>query len=160
MKKITSIAIAVLGLAIMANAQGGFKGVGYDSKFNQVTGRLGISEFASIELGLGMKFDGSQDSSYAKFSTGLSAAFLGHLHEWGNLDSYFLGGILIQKLPQKTDNVTVHLFGGLQPEYTLMDHLAIGLRVGVQMQVAPDVVFETTGEQLDVTSGLRFTLLF
>jgi hypothetical protein len=159
MKKSILFAAVLFGAAAAAQAQSGFKGVGFDSKSNQITARLGLTDFANIELGAGLAFDNSQPVDDNKFGMGISATFLGHLHDWGAVDNYAFGSFVFQKLPQADDNIAVHLIGGLQPEITLMERLAVGLRFGVQMQVAPDFVLATTGEPANIVTGLRFTLL-
>ena len=157
MKKFTFV-IALVGM-LSAHGQGGFKGIGFDTDLNQITARLGVSEFASIELGFGMVFDGAADSSYEKFAMGISGVFLGHLQDWGPVDNYVFGGMVLNKLPQDNENIEVSLIGGLQPEITLMDRFAIGVRVGLDMQVAPDFLLQTRGDAVSVVGGLRFTLL-
>ena len=121
---------------------------------------FGVSEFASVELGLGMRFDNAQAVNAAKFQMGMSGTFLGHLQHWNMVDNYVFGGLVFRKLPQPNDNIQVSLMGGFQPEIVLMEHFAVGVRVGAIMQVAPDFMIQTTGDPLSIVSGVRFTLLF
>ncbi len=160
MHKLASLA-AAFGLALSAHAaEVGLKGIGYDSNLGQATVRLGLSEYGNLELGAGMRFDNSAATSSQKFSLGLSATFLGQLQHWNAVDNYFYGGLVFNKLPQANNSAQFALVAGLQPEITLMQHFAIGVRVGAEMQVSPDFQFYTTGDRLSVVDGIRFTLLF
>ena len=158
MKKISLVLSAVLGLAMMANAQ--LKGVGYDQQLGHVTGRLALGA-NMIDVGVGLKFDNTDDNNDDNnFAMGLSGFFLGHLHDFGPVDTYFAGGVVFTKLPQKDDNIAVSLFAGLQPEVTLLDHIVLSTRFGLDIPVSPEVIIQTAGQGISITNGANFKILF
>lgn len=160
MKKLTLLAVAVLGLALGAQAQ--VKGIGYTKLFNQteeITARLGLGPNA-LDIGFGLNFDNSQANSDNKFGFDVSGTFLGHLHEWGPVDTYFAAGALFQKFARANDNIGINLFAGFQPEVTLMDHIALSTRLGLNIPVQPDVAIKTFGSQISIVEGVNFTILF
>ena len=101
MKKITLFA-AALGMAIAANAQMALKGVGYDANLNHVTARLGLSQSAALDLGVGLNYDGSQATSDAKLQFGVSGFYLMKLQHWGPVDNNIAVGAVLSKLPDVT----------------------------------------------------------
>ncbi len=160
MKKFILIAAAILGLALSAQAQ--VRGIGYAELFGvtkEITLRLGLGQNA-LDIGVGLNFDNSKDSSDEKLGFDFSGTFLGHLHEWGPVDTYFAAGALFQKFPRAKDNIAINLFAGFQPEVTLMDHIALSTRLGLNIPIQPDVSIQTFGAQISVVSGLNFTVLF
>jgi hypothetical protein len=158
MKKMSLFAGAILGLALAANAQ--LMGVGYNSSLSQITARLGLSG-NMLDVGFGMKFDNTDDNNDDNnFAMGVSGTFLGHLHDWGPVDTYFAGGLVVQKLPQANDNIGINLFAGFQPEVTLLDHIAVSTRFGLDVPVAPNVILQTAGAGISIIGGANFTILF
>jgi len=158
MKKFALIAGAVLGLAVAANAQ--LKGLGYNDQLHQVTARLALGP-NDLDIGFGMRFDNTDDNNDDNnFALGVSGTYLGHLHDWGPVDTYFAAGANIEKLPQADDNIAITLFGGFQPEVTLLDHIALSTRFGLNVPVAPAVILETAGAGISIVGGMNFTILF
>ncbi len=156
MKKASLFLGAVLGLALGAHAQ--LKGVGYNDGLKQITARLAIGP-NDLDIGAGFAFDNSVDKN--KFSFGASGTFLGHLHDWGPVDTYFAAGLVFQKLPQDSKDIAINLFGGFQPEVTLLDHIAVSARFGLDVPVAPDVKMMTAGPAgISIIGGGNFTILF
>ncbi len=157
MNKISKIACVLLGLVAGANAQ--LKGVGYDTDLKEVTGRFELGA-NFIDAGFGMKFDSKQDSSYAKFQMSASAFFLGHLHDFGPVDTYFTAGGIFAKLPQSKDNITISAFAGFQPEVTLLDHIVLSTRFGLDIPLSPSFVMQTAGSGVSIVGGGNFKILF
>ena len=158
MKKVSLLASSILGLALSANAQ--LLGVGYNGGLNEITARLGLAG-NMLDVGFGMKFDNTDDNNDDNnFAMGVSGTFLGHLHDWGPVDTYFAGGLVFQKLPQKDDNIDIRMFAGFQPEVTLLDHIAVSTRFGLDVPVAPNVIMQTAGSELSIVAGGNFTILF
>ena len=166
MKKIALFTV-LLGMAATSQAAVAFKGVGWDQGLGHVTARLGFTEFANLDVGLGFNFDGTNNlPDNQVFTFGLSGFFLGKLQDWGPVDNYFVGGMAITKRPDPTDplqedsEVAVNLYAGLQPELTLMEHIAVAIRLGLDFPVAPDVIFRTSGQPISMVQGLNFKILF
>lgn len=158
MKKTSVFAAAVLGLAFAASAQ--LKGVGYNGQLNEIVGRLAIGA-NQLDVGFGMKFDNTDDNNDDNnFAMGVSGTFLGHLHDWGPVDTYFAGGVVFEKLPQADDNIAVRLFAGFQPEVTLLDHIALSTRFGLDVPVSPNVILQTKGDAISIVGGANFMILF
>ena len=176
MKKFTLFA-AILGLAVAANAQG-LKGVGYDAQLNQIKARIGLSQNAAIDVGLGFKmFIGDSTSTNygtatptngtqvkadkdAKTTYSLSAFYLAHLQHWGPVDNYLDAGFVFQGLGQKFNSHTLDLIGGFQPEVTLLDHLVLSIRFGLDVPVMPDMLIQTAGSPISIIGGTSFLILF
>lgn len=156
MKKTSIFAAAVLGLAFAASAQ--LKGVGYNGQFNQLAARLAIGA-NQLDVGFGMRFNNGAAED-TKFAMGVSGTFLGHLHDWGPVDTYFAGGVLFEKLPQANDDIAVRLFAGFQPEVTLLEHIAVSTRFGLDIPVAPEVILQTQGNAVSIVGGANFMILF
>lgn len=155
----------MLGLVVGANAQ--FKGIGYDNDFSQITG--GLSQITGrlalganfLDLGAGMKFDNTSGvDSDAKFRIAASGFFLGHLHDFGPVDTYFTAGALFAKLPKKTDNISLGAFVGFQPEVTLLDHIVLSTRFGLEIPLVPSFIIQTAGSGISIVQGANFKILF
>ena len=157
MKKTIKIAAFLFCSALAANAQ--LTGVGYDVNLGQGTARIALGANA-VDVGFGMKFDNSQDSSYAKFGMSASGFFLGHLHDFGPVDTYFTAGGIFAKLAQKNDNITISAFVGFQPEITLMEHIVISTRMGLDIPLSPDFMMQTAGSGISIVEGASFKILF
>ncbi|GEM_PF-1268987 len=169
MNKFSKIAALMFGLAIAANAQ--LKGVGYDGDIgmiagsspsapNEITARLGLGA-NFLDVGFGMKFDNTDGiSSDAKFQMSASAFFLGHLHDFGPVDTYFTAGGVFAKLPVSKDNVTVAAFLGFQPEVTLLDHIVLSTRLGIDVPLSPNLIIQTVGQSISIVNGANFKILF
>jgi len=157
MIKFSKIAALMVCLTAAAHAQ--LKGVGYDTDLSQVTGRLGIGANL-LDVGVGLKIDSDNANDDAKFQVSGSAFFLGHLHDWGPLDTYFTVGGIFAKLPLADDNIKISIFGGFQPEITLLDHIVVATRFGLDFSVLPGVIIETAGGPISIVSGLNFKVLF
>jgi len=157
MIKMLKIAAVMCGLAVAANAQ--LKGVGYDADLSQLTGRIGLGP-NFVDVGVGMKYDNGQDSSYAAFQMSASGFFLGHLHDFGPVDTYFSLGGVFAKLPQKEKNIKILGFVGFQPEVTLLDHIVLSTRMGLNIPLTPTFMLETVGSGISIVSGANFKILF
>lgn len=160
MKKITLIA-AALGMAIAANAEGlNIKAVGYDQNLGHVTARLGLATNAALDLGVGLNYDNSQANSDAKLQFGVSAFYLSHLQHWGPVDNYIAVGGVLSKLPVATKNIALSIFAGFQPEVTLLEHIVVSTRFGLNVPLMPDVMFQTAGQGISIVNGLNFKILW
>jgi len=156
MNKFSKIVAMMFCVAVAANAQ--IKGIGYDKDLSQITARLGLGA-NFLDLGAGMKFDnGAPDDG--KFGLSLSGFFLGHLHDFGPVDTYFTAGGVFAKLAQKNDNITLTGFAGFQPEVTLLDHIVLSTRIGLRVPLMPDFGLETTGNGISIVEGMNFKILF
>lgn len=158
MKKITLLAL-VLGAAMAANAQGMKLGVGYDANLGHVTARLGLMENINLDLGLGFNYDNSQVSD-AKFQLGLSAFGLLRLQHWGPVSNYVAAGVTFAKLPVANDNIALCLFGGFQPEITLLERLVVATRFGVNLNLVPEFQFQSAGQGISIVNGVNFKIMF
>jgi hypothetical protein len=162
MKKLTLLA-AVFGLAVSAQAQTPFglpfKAMGYDANLTQITGRMSLAENNDLDVGFGLTYDDGAATD-AKLQFGASGFYLVKLHDWGPVDNYLALGGILNKLPQKNDNIRITVFGGFQPEVTLLDRLILSTRFGVSLDVMPDVKVETIGDQVSIVQSISFKLLF
>lgn len=158
MKKFSKVAALMFGLAIAANAQ--VKGLGYDTDLGQLTARFGVGA-NYLDLGASMIYDGRDNvPDEAVLQVSGSLFFLGHLHDWGPVDTYFSVGGNVIKLPQDDDNISLTAFLGFQPEITLMEHLVLSTRFGFELPILPDVILRTAGRRISVVEGLNFKILF
>ena len=115
----------------------------------------------AVDVGVGLKFDNSDGvSDDAKFQMSASGFFLGHLHDWGPVDTYFTAGGIFAKLPQKNDNIQISAFVGFQPEVTLLDHIAVSTRFGLDIPLSPNFILQTAGAGISIVNGANFKILF
>ncbi|MEO6096858.1 MAG: hypothetical protein ABIW76_14760 [Fibrobacteria bacterium] len=157
MNKFSKVALMMIGLAAGAKAQS-LVGLGYDTDLSQITARLSLGANA-LDLGAGLNFDnGAPDD--AKFQMLLSGFFLGHLHDWGPVDTYLSVGGIFEKLAQKNDNAVLAAFVGFQPEVTLLDHIVVSTRFGLRVPLVPDLELHTTGNGISIVNGANFKILF
>lgn len=158
MKNISKIASMMICVAIAANAE--LKGVGYDSDLKQVTGRLALGANL-LDVGAGMKLDNSDGiSDDEKFQISASGFFLGHLHDFGPVDTYFTAGGVFAKLPDSTDNIQLSAFVGFQPEVTLLEHIVLSTRFGLDIPLMPNFILQTSGAGISIVNGANFKILF
>ncbi len=158
MNKISKIIALMFGMALAANAQ--LKGLGYDTDLKEVTGRLLVGP-NFVDLGAGIKFDNTDGiASDAKFQMSLSGFFLGHLHDFGPVDTYFTAGGVFAKLPQASKNIAISAFVGFQPEVTLLDHIVLSTRFGLDIPLMPYFILQTAGAGISIVNGANFKILF
>lgn len=157
MNKFSKIVAMMFCVAVAANAQ--IKGIGYDAgSLHQITARLGLGA-NFLDVGAGMDFDNGAEGD-AKFQISASAFFLGHLHDFGPVDTYFTAGGFFAKLPQEDDNIAITGFVGFQPEVTLLDHIVLSTRIGLSVPLVPDFGIETSGSAISIVEGANFKILF
>lgn len=145
-------------VAIAANAQ--LKGVGYDTDLDQVTARLALGA-NHLDVGAGITLDNTDGlADHEKFTFSASGFFLGHLHDFGPVDTYFTAGAVIAKLPDSTDNIALRAFAGFQPEVTLLDHIVLSTRFGLEVPLMPHFILRTTGSAISIVEGVNFKILF
>ena len=169
MKKKT-LFIAVIGLAVAAHAQ--IKGLGYDATLKQAQLRLGIGENRNIDFGLGFLLYTGDSLTTAgtkaktainpdgKFTFSASAFFLQNLMHWGPVSNYAAGGLVLQQVPGKDNALTVNVFGGIQPEVTLLDHIVLSTRFGIDIPVLPDFYVQTEGSGISVVGASSFKIVW
>lgn len=158
MIKFSKIALLTFCFAVASHA--GLTGVGYDGDLKQLTARLGLGA-NSLDVGVGMKFDNTDGvADDAKFQISASAFYLGHLHDFGPVDTYFTAGGIFAKLPVATDNISISAFVGLQPEVTLLDHVVLSTRVGLDIPLSPAFMIQTAGGGISIVNGANFKILF
>ena len=157
MIKFSKIALLTFCFAVASHA--GLTGVGYDSDLKQITARLGLGA-NSLDVGVGLAYDGDAVPDEAQFQVSASAFYLGHLHDFGPVDTYFTAGGIFAKLPQKDDNIAISAFVGLQPEVTLLDHVVLSTRVGLDIPVSPSFILQTAGGGISIVNGANFKILF
>jgi hypothetical protein len=157
MNKFSKIVAMMFCVAVAANAQ--IKGIGYDAgALKQITARLPLGA-NFLDVGAGVKFDnGAPDDN--KFGISVSGFFLGHLHDFGPVDTYFTAGGFLAKLAQEDDNIAITGFAGFQPEVTLLDHIVLSTRIGLSIPLMPDFGFETSGNAISIVEGANFKILF
>ena len=159
MNKFSKVALMMVGLAVSAKAAT-LAGVGYDTDLSQITARLSLGANA-VDVGAGLKFDNSDGvADDAKFQMSLSGFFLGHLHDWGPVDTYFTAGGIFAKLPQEDDNIKISAFVGFQPEVTLLDHIVVSTRFGLDIPLSPSFGLQTAGNGISIVNGANFKILF
>jgi hypothetical protein len=160
MNKFSKVALLMVGLAAGAKAQS-LTGVGYDVPLNEVTARLSLGANA-VDVGAGLLFDnrdGVADDDKFQFSA--SGFFLGHLHDWGPVDTYFTAGGILAKLGAAgKGDVSIAAFAGFQPEVTLLDHIVLSTRFGLHVPLSPGFALETAGGGISITGGTSFKILF
>lgn len=158
MNKFSKIAAMMFCMAVAANAQ--LKGLGWDTDLSQVTARIGLGA-NYLDAGVGMHFDNSDGvSDDAKFQMSASAFYLGHLHDWGPVDTYFSAGGIFAKTDAPKDNMELTAFVGFQPEVTLLDHIVVSTRFGLSAPLMPAFELETVGAGISIVSGANFKILF
>jgi hypothetical protein len=158
MKKFSKVAALMICMVVGAKAQ--LAGVGYDSDLKEVTARIGLGANA-VDVGFGMKFDNTDGiASDAKFQMSASGFFLGHLHDFGPVDTYFTAGGVFAKLPQANDNITISAFVGFQPEVTLLEHIVVSTRLGLDIPLTPNFIIQTAGAGISIVNGANFKILF
>ncbi len=161
MKKLTLFA-ATLGLAAAVNAQG-LKGVGYDANLNHVVARLGVGP-GLLDVGVALMFDGVDNgNSDDNLSAGVSGFYLHKLQQWGPVANYAVGGAVISLLPRADKNIAIKVFAGLQPEVTLLEHIVLSTRFGLDIPLMPDdqgFRINTVGSGISIVQGASFKILW
>ena len=157
MNKVSKIVAMMFCVALAAHAQ--IKGIGYDAgSLNQITARLGLGA-NFLDVGVGMSFDNGKPDD-EKFGISASGFFLGHLHDFGPVDTYFTAGGFFAKLARDDDNIDITGFVGFQPEVTLLDHIVLSTRLGLTVPLMPDFGFHTSGDAISIVNGANFKILF
>jgi hypothetical protein len=156
MKNILKAAIVMAGMAMGAHAQ--LAGLGWDNNWQEVQARLGLGANA-LDVGVGFNIAPSRDSGEDKFVMSASGLFLGHLHDWGPVDTYFAAG---GRFTNSNANNDMAIMGvvGFQPEVTLLDHIVVSTRFGLEIPLLPDFVIQTAGNRISIVDGLNFKILF
>jgi hypothetical protein len=177
MNKLTLVA-AVLGLALTAHAAPakatttttttttttsapsplplGLNAIGYDGHLDHVTARLGLSENNAVDLGVGLNMNTAAATD--DFILGLSGFYLLKLQDWGMVDNYLVAGGWVNIFSDSDLGLT--LFGGLQPEITLLDRIIVSFRFGVQAPILPDFGLQTVGSPISIVEGISFKIIW
>ena len=138
--------------------------MGYDANLGHVTGRLGLTENTFVDVGLGFKLDNTDEEPTPNddnnFQFGLSGFYLVKLQDWGPVDNFLSVGAIFSKLPQADDNIRLTIFGGFQPEVTLLDRLILSTRFGLTADLTPNFILQTAGQGISIVEGLNFKVLF
>jgi hypothetical protein len=125
-----------------------------------LTARLNIGANA-LDVGLGLKFDNSDGvTDDGKFQFSVSGFFLGHLHDFGPVDTYFTAGGVAYKTDEASKNFHLDAFVGFQPEITLLEHIAVSTRAGLSIPLVPAFVLQTAGAGISIVQGANFKILF
>jgi hypothetical protein len=162
MKNILKAAIVMAGMAMGAHAQ--FTGLGWDNNWQEVQARLGLGANA-LDLGVGFMVDPNNDDDGVandgndKFVMSVSGLFLGHLHDWGPVDTYFAAGARFLNTDANNDMSVLGVVG-FQPEVTLLDHIVVSTRFGLEIPLIPDFVIQTAGREISIVNGFNFKILF
>lgn len=157
MNKFSKVAVLLAGLAIGSHA--GLAGIGWDNDLGQITARIGLGGNA-VDVGVGLSVDPDNANEDAQMLFSASGIFLGHLHDWGPVDTYFYAGGLVNKLPQADDNIQIAALAGFQPEVTLLDHIVVSTRLGLNVPLSPAFKLNTAGQGVSIVSGANFKILF
>lgn len=175
------VSFALFALAFSASAQG-LIGVGYDGSLmsdgtrllqrpGEITARIALGSSSDLDLGIGAYYNAGPANSDARLDLTASAFFLLRLQQWNMVSNYFTAGVILDKYgtmmppPPNSAGIVagdfgVSFFGGLQPEVTLLDHLVVGVRFGLQLAVAPEIQILTPGSPLSIVDGVNFKILF
>jgi hypothetical protein len=162
MKNILKAAIVMAGMAMGAQAQ--LNGLGWDNNWQEVQARLGLGANA-LDIGVGFTVDPENDDDDNNadgddsFVMSVSALFLGHLHDWGPVDTYFAAGARFLNT-DANDDMSVLGVVGFQPEVTLLDHIVVSTRFGLEIPLMPDFVIRTAGQEISIVNGFNFKILF
>lgn len=157
MNKFAKALILVAALTVGAKAQ--LAGLGWDNGWQEIQARLGLGR-NFLDLGVGMVLDPGNDNHDARFTMSASGLFLGHLHDWGPVDTYFAAGGRFEKTAAAKDNARFSGVVGFQPEVTLLDHIAVSTRFGFEIPLVPDFIIRTNGAAISIVDGLNFKILF
>jgi hypothetical protein len=157
MNKIKKAAILVAGLALGAHAQ--LAGLGWNNNWREITARLGLGR-NDLDIGFGMTLNPDDANHDARFLMSASGLFLGHLHDWGPVDTYFAAGGRLEKVGTPKDQFHVTGIVGFQPEVTLLDHIAVSTRFGLEVPLIPNFMLQTAGQRISIVDGLEFKILF
>jgi hypothetical protein len=175
MKKLQLIASMVLGLSLASHAQ--FLGAGWDGSAEEVVGRVGLGGFSTVEVGLGLRYDGSQEDDNVaeedeRTTFSLSARYLHALHAWEKFTGYLHGGLYFRDDNNNGDSPTnpfstngsraaaLAVFLGYQPEVILINHLAVSTKFGVSLPVTPDFKLGLVGDDVSIVQGFDFRILW
>ena len=157
MNKVTKAAVLLAGLAIGAHAQ--LTGVGYDDGLGELTARIGLGANA-LDVGASLSIDPDNANDDAHFLMSASGIFLGHLHDWGPVDTYFAAGGVFEKGSTASKNIHLSAIVGFQPEITLLEHIVVSNRIGLTVPLMPAFKLSTSGQGISIVSGLNFKILF
>lgn len=157
MNKFSKVAVLLAGLVVGSHA--GLAGIGWDDGLQQVSARIGLGGNA-VDVGVGLSVDPDNADSTKTFLFSASGLFLGHLHDWGPVDTYFYAGGLLSKIAQEDDNIVISALVGFQPEVTLLDHIVVSNRLGLAVPLSPAFKLNTTGQGISIVGGLNFKILF
>lgn len=157
MNKFSKVAVLLAGLAVGSHA--GLAGIGWDDGLQQITARIGLGGNA-VDVGASLGIDPDAASDDGKFLFSASGLFMGHLHDWGPVDTYFYAGGLLSKINAPKDNIQVAALVGFQPEVTLLDHIVVSNRFGLSVPLSPAFKMNTTGQGISIVGGLNFKILF
>ncbi len=139
-------------LALSAQAQ---MSLGYDGGLGHIVARLGLGAI-NLDLGAGLDYDDRRDKD--KTGLGLSALAQKPIKEFEKLTLNATGGAIFTMLPQANDNTVFTLFGGLQPELEIWDHLLVNTRMGLNVQLTPDMKIATVGNTVSIVGGVGFLI--
>ncbi len=154
------LAPAVLAAAILApNTYGQLVGVGYSGTDEVITARIGVGANL-VTVGLGGMFDSDVPANAPAFEARFVLGFLGHLHNWEQVNTYFNAQIMGDLFDRDEDNFELAAFVGLQPEVTLFDHIVLSTRFGLEAPIMPAFSIGTDGRSISVVSGVDFTIKF
>ncbi len=157
MNRFSKVAVLLAGLTISAHA--GLAGVGWDNDLGEITGRLGLGA-NYIDVGAGLVLDPDNANKDAHFQMSASGLFLGHLHDFGPLDTYFHAGGVFSKEATATKNIHIAALVGFTPEVTLLDHLVLSVRAGLSIPLAPAFKLNTSGQGISIVNGANFKIMF
>lgn len=157
MNKFSKVAVLLAGLVVGSHA--GLSGVGWDDGLQQVTARIGLGGNA-VDVGAGLSVYPDNPDSNGTFLFSASGLFLGHLHDWGPVDTYFYAGGVLSKIAQEDDNIVISALVGFQPEVTLLDHIVVSNRFGFAIPLSPEFRMNTSGQGISIVGGLNFKILF
>lgn len=167
MKKLSLLA-AAFGLVVAANAQAPFglpiSGLGYDvtMDMDQISARVPLGGNSNLDAGIALEFDNSLDS--AQFGFGVSAIYLHNLHNWGPVSSHLaVGGLLAKPMgttPVPDPDIMIQAVAGIQPEVLLLEHILLSTRFGFTVDLQPELVLATTGQDVSIVTGASFKIMF
>ena len=157
MNRFSKAAVLLAGLALSANA--GLVGAGWDNDLGELTGRIGLGN-NFVDVGVGLTIDPDNANKDARFQMSASGLFLGHLHDFGPVDTYFDAGGVFSKEATATKNIHIAALVGLQPEVTLLDHIVLSVRAGLSIPLAPAFKLSTSGQGISIVNGANFKILF
>ncbi len=147
-----------MGLFLAATVNAQIAGFGYDhhgGSPGELVARLHVDPMA-LDLGAGLEVGDRSGFS-------LSASLLYPVHDFGEIKGFLTGSVRFVNPPSTEDenpDNSLSLFLGYRPEVIFREHLALGVRFGLDIPLIPTFRLTTAGDGISVVQAFSFRILF